>query len=76
MKVRGSSQMNDFKWLHDGSLDPRESEIVYVIMTERHGPIAREKLPFFSKINLRMRCQELRRMGYKYSLALVPLEAT
>jgi uncharacterized protein (TIGR04141 family) len=33
--------------------------------------INREQLPFFSKVNLRLRCDELRRMGFKYSLALI-----
>jgi uncharacterized protein (TIGR04141 family) len=66
--------MKDFEWAHDGSLDPRECEIIYAIMTERPRVMERDKFPFFSKINLRMRCDELRRMGYKYSLALVPLD--
>ena len=69
----GASRMKDFDWLHGASFEPQACEVVYAIMTERPREMRRDELPFFSKINLRMRCNELRRMGIKYSLALVQL---
>jgi uncharacterized protein (TIGR04141 family) len=69
---RRSARMRDFAWMHDQQFDPHLCEIVYVIMTNRPGNLQKDALPFFSKVNLRMRCHELRRMGFKYSLALVP----
>jgi uncharacterized protein (TIGR04141 family) len=69
----GSARMQDFAWLYDDNFEPHSCEVVYVIMTKKPRNINRDELPFFSKINLRMRCNELRRMGYRYSLALVHL---
>jgi uncharacterized protein (TIGR04141 family) len=66
----GARRMRDFAWLHAADFQPNTCEVVYAIMTgPRH--MGKEELPFFSKVNLRMRCHELRRMGFKYSLALV-----
>jgi uncharacterized protein (TIGR04141 family) len=66
----GAKRMNDFSWLHGKDFAPQECEVVYAIMTDTRR-INREQLPFFSKVNLRLRCDELRRMGFKYSLALI-----
>jgi uncharacterized protein (TIGR04141 family) len=73
IKGSGSAQMQDFRWLHSDRFEPHACEVIYVIMTERPSGMRKDKLPFFSKVNLRMRCNELRRMGYIYSLALVHL---
>jgi uncharacterized protein (TIGR04141 family) len=72
-KITGSvsSGKGGFRWLGGADFKAHDCEVVYVIMTERSHEIQKDKLPFFSKINLRMRCNELRRMGYRYSLALV-----
>lgn len=66
----GAGRMRDFAWLHARDFQPAGCEVVYAIMTGARR-LAKEELPFFSKVNLRMRCHELRRMGFKYSLALV-----
>jgi uncharacterized protein (TIGR04141 family) len=69
----GAERMQDFEWLHGNNFEPHACEVVYAIMTKRSGGMRNDELPFFSKINLRMRCNELRRMGFKYSLTLVHL---
>lgn len=66
----GAKQMADFDWLHADHFQPALCEVVYAIMIEKRR-LRKQDLPFFSKVNLRMRCHELRRMGFKYSLALV-----
>jgi uncharacterized protein (TIGR04141 family) len=70
-KGSGSARMRDFEWLYDTNFEPLRCEVVYAVMTGRPRRMRKEDLPFFSKVNLRMRCHELRRMGYKYSLTLV-----
>jgi uncharacterized protein (TIGR04141 family) len=67
----GAGRAGDFAWLHSNDFEPHTCEVVYAIMTDKSHTMRKDELPFFSKINLRMRCQELRRMGFKYSLALV-----
>lgn len=67
----GASRIRDFQWLHGKNFEPHASEVVYAIMTDRPPGMRKDELPFFSKVNLRMRCHELRRMGFKYSLTLV-----
>jgi uncharacterized protein (TIGR04141 family) len=69
----GAGKIVDFAWLHGNEFEPHACEVVYVVMTNRAAGMRKDELPFFSKINLRMRCHELRRMGFKYSLALVSL---
>jgi uncharacterized protein (TIGR04141 family) len=66
----GAGRMRDFAWLHAGDFQPAGCEVVYAIMTGARR-LTKEELPFFSKVNLRMRCHELRRMRFKYSIALV-----
>jgi uncharacterized protein (TIGR04141 family) len=70
----GARRKKDFTWLHANQFEPHTCEVVYAIMTERPREMRKTQLPFFSKVNLRMRCNDLRRMGFKYSLALVPPE--
>jgi uncharacterized protein (TIGR04141 family) len=70
----GARRMKDFAWLHAKHFDPHSCEVIFAIMTDRPPGTHRERLPFFSKVNLRMRCHELRRMGFRYSLALVPTQ--
>ncbi|MDC4206086.1 MAG: TIGR04141 family sporadically distributed protein [Candidatus Manganitrophus sp.] len=63
---------NDFEWLHKSPFKTGECEVAYIIMTGKKVEKASKMLPFFSKVNLRLRCHELRRMGFSYSLCLVP----
>lgn len=66
----GGKRIKDFAWLHASNFSPHECEVVYAIMVDSRR-IKREQLPFFSKVNLRLRCDDLRRMGFKYSLTLI-----
>ncbi len=68
----GAGDRAAFSWLHESPFSPQRCEIAYVVMTEARATSEPRGLPFFSKVNLRQRCQELLRMGYKYSLVLVP----
>lgn len=61
----------DFNWLCCSPFQTGGCEVAYVIMAGREVSKASEMLPFFSKVNLRQRCHELRRMGFSYSLSLV-----
>ena len=67
----GASKISDFEWIHGERFEPHACEVVYAIMTKRFSGMRKDELPFFSKVNLRMRCNELRRMGFRYSLALI-----
>lgn len=62
----------EFNWLCCSPFQTGGCEVAYVIMTGRKLAKAGDMLPFFSKVNLRQRCHELRRMGFSYSLCLVP----
>lgn len=66
----GAKRVRDFAWLHANNFAPHACEVVYAIMIDSRR-MKREQLPFFSKVNLRLRCDDLRRMGFKYSLALI-----
>lgn len=66
----GAKRVSDFAWLHANNFAPHECEVVYAIMIDSRL-MKRERLPFFSKVNLRLRCDDLRRMGFKYSLAFI-----
>jgi len=70
-KLKGSAADNLglYSWLYSSPFEPGRCEIVYVVMTGGR-PLRAQGLPFFSKVNLRQRCRELRRMGFAYSLTL------
>lgn len=70
-KLTGSAAGNlaSFVWLYKSPFEPSKCEIAYVIMTGGKS-VDNTNLPFFSKVNLRQRCNELRRMGFTYSLTL------
>ena len=50
-----------------------EWEVVYAIIGPWAGGTASEKLPFFSKVNLRTHARGLRRMGFTVTLARIPV---
>lgn len=50
-----------------------EWEVVYGIVGPWGAHTAAEKLPFFSKVNLRTHARQLRRMGFKVTLARIPV---
>ncbi len=49
----------------------REYEVVYAIVAKWNGRRMADALPFFSKVNLRRHVDDLRRMGYRVSMAPV-----
>ncbi len=50
---------------------PSDYEIVYAIVAKWKGRTLVQALPFFSKINLRRHYNDLRRMGYKVTMAKI-----
>lgn len=68
----GAGSLSTFKWLHESPFETSRCEVAYVIMTGAKSRRKTDTLPFFSKVNLRLRCEDLRRMGFMYSLAMVP----
>jgi uncharacterized protein (TIGR04141 family) len=63
-----------FAWLYESPFQTMRCEVAYVVMAGAKAKTRRKApgLPFFSKVNLRQRCEELRRMGFAHSLTLVP----
>lgn len=61
----------DYQWLGEQNYEPGDVEVVIAIMTGKQPVSTSKLLPFFSKINLRMRCEDLKRRGYKYSIAQI-----
>ena len=51
----------------NGTLSPRDWEVVYAIVGDWQGRTLAETLPFFSKLSLRHVAAELRRMDYRVS---------
>jgi len=53
----GGGETAGFGWLHGAPFEPSTCEIICVIMSGKPAPVAASSLlPFFSKVNLRMRC--------------------
>ncbi|PVX26311.1 MAG: hypothetical protein CW691_01820 [Candidatus Bathyarchaeum sp.] len=50
---------------------PGDYEVSYAIVAKWNGRNLVQALPFFSKVNLRRHVDDLKRMGYKYSMACV-----
>ena len=55
-------------------ITPGDYEISYAIIAKWNGMDLVEALPFFSKVNLRRYVEDLRRMGYKVSIACINME--
>ncbi len=70
-KVADGYDLGAYKWLYTSKYKPSGCEVVMAIMTGCKRKPLSALLPFFSKINLRMRCEDLRKMGYSYSIAQV-----
>ncbi len=68
----GAAAPGDFAWLWAAPFPTGTCEVGYAIMTGRAPGRPSDELPFFSKVNLRQRCEDLRRMGFRYSLTLIP----
>ncbi len=59
-----------FSTFNPDSIDPIDFEVSYAIIDEWDGKKF-EKLPFFSKVTLRKNVDDLRRMGYKVTVACI-----
>lgn len=70
----GSAQPKFRKLFTADRIVASEWEVVYAIIGPWDGQPASEKIPFFSKVNLRDRWTRLRGMGFEVSL--VPVEVT
>lgn len=72
-KLQGSagSDRKPFSWLSRTPFPTSECTVGYLILTGRRAAFATTDLPFFSKVHLRMKCEELRRMGFRSALAVV-----
>lgn len=68
----GAANPRAFAWLWATPFPTSTCEVGYAIMTGRAAGQPSDELPFFSKVNLRQRCDDLRRMGFRYSLTLIP----
>jgi uncharacterized protein (TIGR04141 family) len=62
-----------YTWLYSDEFQPARCNIALGIMSGCEKKNLSALLPFFSKINLRMRCEDLRRMGYRYSIAQITI---
>ena len=71
-KIGGANP--DFQRLFpEGDVVAADWEVVYAILGPWNGESPSAKLPFFSKVNLREFRRRLRRMGFKVTLARVPV---
>ena len=70
----GAAKIGEFKWLYENKTRSEDCEVIYVILAETKSVRPVTELPFFSRVNLRMRCEELRRMGYRHSIGIIPLK--
>lgn len=68
----GATSLKRFEWLHSEPFPTTSCMVAYAILTGSPRVLRTVDLPFFSKINLRQRCQDLRRMGFSYALDLIP----
>lgn len=50
---------------------PGALTVVYAVLADWHGAAPKDRLPFFSKVNLRHHHQQLRRMGFNVAFAAV-----
>jgi uncharacterized protein (TIGR04141 family) len=68
----GANKVSQFGWLYNTPFVATECLVSFAVMTCSRKQLLATDLPFFSKVNLRLRCEDLRRMGFKYSLDLIP----
>jgi uncharacterized protein (TIGR04141 family) len=72
-KKVSKNKLKEFGWIHANQFKPAKCEVVMAIMTNCQKKPLSEVLPFFSKVNVRMRCDDLRKMGYQYSVAQITI---
>lgn len=60
-----------FSIFDPGEITPRDFEVSYAIIAKWNNKSLEEALPFFSKVNLRRYAEDLRRIGYKVSVARI-----
>lgn len=60
-----------FSLFSPGRTTRRKYEVLYAIIAKWNGRNIVDALPFFSKVNLRRHAEDLRRMGYRVSVARI-----
>lgn len=60
-----------FSTFNSDSITPGQFEVSYAIIAKWRGRTYSDALPFFSKLTLRNHIEDLRRMGYKISVARI-----
>lgn len=63
-KPTATRLLESFATFKAESINPREYKIVYAIIGNWKGKLLEERLPFFSKLNLRRSAQDLRALGF------------
>jgi uncharacterized protein (TIGR04141 family) len=74
-KFHDESIHGRFSTFGRGEINPGQYEVAYAIIAGWKNRSISEALPFFSKLTLRNHVEELRRMGYKVSMARVNTES-
>ena len=64
-KAAVPSLLTRFASFKVNSINPREYKVVYAIIGDWEGQGFKDRLPFFSKLNLRKHAQDLRTMGFE-----------
>jgi len=68
---RGPDFVGQFATFDPKGITPQDYEVVYAIVEEWQGKTLSQRLPFFSKVNLRRHAADLRRMGYRVTHARI-----
>lgn len=66
-EIKRIQNNGEFDWLYSSQFDTRQATVVMGIIAKGSKNLA-ETMPFFSKVNYRMRCRELQKMGYDYKI--------
>jgi len=69
VKVKLGTSIFDYKSIPESN----EFEIIYAIIAKK-SDCSRDKLFFFSKVNLMLTCQSLNRTRFKYSICFIEQE--
>jgi uncharacterized protein (TIGR04141 family) len=72
-KTPAPATLKKFATFQQGSINPRDYRVVFAIIGDWGGKAFKDKLPFFSKINLRKCAKDLGAMGYEVMCKRVQL---
>lgn len=71
LKGTAATTCSKFAWLWDDTFTPSKCSVRYAVVTASKTKLKPSALPFFSKVNLRQRVLELKRMGFLCSIDIV-----